>query len=83
MVSYLRSSKILLAGEVHYEHVRRLHELLLHAARRNVDLVFMANAGSSTGTCYLAKFTCQLRLRSWLIFAPLLSQRVGRTQPRV
>jgi hypothetical protein len=53
-LSYLGFPKILLAVEVHYEHVRRLHEFLLHATGRNVDLVFMANASSSTSTCHLA-----------------------------
>jgi hypothetical protein len=61
-MAYLRFSKIVFAIKVHYEHVGWLHELLLHAARCNVDLVFMANTGTSAGTCYLASFACQSRL---------------------
>jgi hypothetical protein len=80
---YLRLSKVFLAVEVHYEHVGRLHELLLHTAGRNVYLVLMANARSSTGTCDLAAVACQ----SWPFLRYLLratfSTRVGRTQPRV
>jgi hypothetical protein len=51
---YLGFAEVLLAVEVHHKHVRRLHEFLLHAAGRNVDLVFMANASSSASSCHLA-----------------------------
>jgi hypothetical protein len=57
-ITCLRSSKIFLAVKVHDKHVGGLHELFLHAAGRDVDLVFMANAGSSAGTCDLAKCAC-------------------------
>jgi hypothetical protein len=57
--TYLWFSQIAFAVEVHDEHIRWLHQLFLHAAGRNVNLVFMANAGSSTGTCDLAKFERQ------------------------
>ena len=51
---YLWSAEVLLAVEVHHEHIRGLHELFLHAAGRDVDLVFMADARSSSRTCDLS-----------------------------
>jgi hypothetical protein len=63
-------SEIILAVEVHDKHVGRLHELFLHATRRNVDFVFMADAGSSTSTCYLARFACQSWLLSRIFIVP-------------
>ena len=50
---YLRLPQILPTLEVHDEHVRGLHELLLHAARRNVDFVFVPDARSASGSCHL------------------------------
>ena len=55
---HLRSANIFFAGIVHYEHISRLEELFLHAAGRNVDLVFMADTGATTGSCYLEKWVC-------------------------
>jgi len=57
--SYLRLAKILFAVEVHHKHIGGLHELFLHAARRNVDFVFMANTGPSPSSCHLGRETCQ------------------------
>lgn len=51
---YLWSAEVLLAVEVHHEHIRRLHELFLHATGRDVDFFFVADAGSSSRTCDLA-----------------------------
>lgn len=50
---YLWSAEVLLAVEVHHEHIRGLHELFLHAAGRDVDLVFMADTRASSRTCNL------------------------------
>jgi hypothetical protein len=55
-LKYLWPSQILLALKVHDEHVGRLHELFLHAAGRNVDLVFMADTRASAGSCHLARY---------------------------
>jgi hypothetical protein len=55
---HLRSAEVLLATEVHDEHVRWLHKFFLHTARRNVDLVFIPDAGSSASTCNLAMLAC-------------------------
>jgi hypothetical protein len=52
--SHLWSPEILFAVEVHHEHVGRLHEFLLDATRRDVDLVFMAYARSAASACHLA-----------------------------
>lgn len=54
---YLWSSKILLAIEVHHEHVGWLHELFLHTAWCYVDLVFMTDTCTSTCTCDLVIFS--------------------------
>lgn len=56
--SYLWSSQVFLGVEVHDEHVGRLHEFLLHTTGRNVYLVFMAYARSSTCACHLAQSPC-------------------------
>jgi hypothetical protein len=58
--TYLRSSKVLFAVEVHNEHVGWLHQLFLNTTGCDVDLVLMANARSSTSTRYLVKAECQL-----------------------
>jgi hypothetical protein len=80
-MAYLRFAQVFFAIEVHDEHVRGLHELLLHAAGRNVDLVFIAYAGSSASACYLAELARQLL--STGLSTRLLYQRLGRTQPRL
>ena len=78
---YLRLPQVLLATKVHDKHIRRLHELLLHAAGRNVDLVLMANARSSTSTSDLTKSVMACSI--YLFYTFRASCRVERTQPRV
>ena len=56
--SNLRPPYILLGLEIHNKHVRRLHKLLLHAARRNEDLVAMLDARAAAGACYLVNYSC-------------------------
>lgn len=62
---YLWAAQVFLAVEVHDEHVCGLHELFLHAAGCDVDLVFMANAGASSCACdlraWLGQYSCRVR----------------------
>lgn len=55
---YLRFANVFFAGVVHYEHVGGLEELFLYAAGRDVDFVFMADAGATTRTCNLENYSC-------------------------
>ena len=81
---YLRSAEILLAVEVHHEHIRGLHELFLHATGRNIDLVFMANTRSSSRTCDLSLTPSQhSTFQPVLPSSPRPQMRFQHTHPKV
>jgi hypothetical protein len=75
--AHLWSTQVLFAVEVHDEHVCWLHELLLHAAGRDVDLVFMSDACASSCTCDLRAWRGQHSCRGRCIHSP----QIGGSYP--
>ena len=52
-VTHLWAPDILLSLKIHDKHIRRLHEFLLHATRRNEDLVAMFDTCTTACARYL------------------------------
>lgn len=73
-LSYFRPAQILLGLKVHDEKVLRLHELLLHARRREEDVVAMPDRGASTCASDL-RTTILIRRVYFLLCGPTPGER--------
>jgi len=80
-VLYLWSPQITLCAIIHHKHILGLHQLLLHPARRNEDVVMMLNARPAAGSGHLlsrAIVSSEKRLQRVIGILPSPKYKISR-----